>query len=269
MSERKAGKRHLRAAVLDVSSDAEGHDAEAVASLGHKSSPILRVFTLLEWTNLLQIQVCKITKKNRSLVWKSKKKRRSSKTNTRYDFFKLHRENFFFEFTYVIERKTKKKTKKKTLMGNGHHAFPKKKETFFFMFMGFSAEETLLAHSVGKDVTIIWDPPKTCSFPKKKVIHVDRKRRREGIPFFLNVTIFFLCVCVRVLFVVVFCSFFSSVYSKTTFLNHLKKKTAAKRRKRKRTETWVDHFWNGQTRLNCSLPFWIIILCSCFSFFLL
>lgn len=48
MSERKAGKRHLRAAVLDVSSNAEGHDAEAVASLAHKSSPIFRVFTLRE-----------------------------------------------------------------------------------------------------------------------------------------------------------------------------------------------------------------------------
>lgn len=43
-----------------------------------------------------------------------------------------------------------------------------KKKSSFFIFMGFSAEETLLAHSVGKDVTIIWDPPKTCPFPKKK-----------------------------------------------------------------------------------------------------
>lgn len=33
--------------------------------------------------------------------------------------------------------------------------FQKKKKDSFFIFMGFSAEETLLAHSVGKDVTII------------------------------------------------------------------------------------------------------------------
>lgn len=52
------------------------------------------------------------------------------------------------------------------------------------MFMGFSAEETLLAHSVGKDVTIIWDPPKTCSFPKKKSDPRGQKKKERGNTFF-------------------------------------------------------------------------------------
>lgn len=82
--------------------------------------------------------------------------------------------------------------------------FQKKKKRFFFMFMGFSAEETLLAHSVGKDVTIIWDPPKTCSFPKKKKwsTWTEKEGEREYL-FFLNVTIFF-CVCVSEFFLLLF-----------------------------------------------------------------